>query len=284
MTTVRTALRAAAVVLVTTLATGIVGLVDVFVWLDARGYVRLPGVFELRDWLVSLWGAACVAIVGVEAEVRGTVPERPFYMVSNHLSYLDIVLLQSIVPCVLVAKKAVRSWPGMGVAAAVGGTIFIDRRAYHDILRVNDKLEQALDRGQGVVIFPEGTSTDGQQVLDFRGSLLVPIAGTTQPVHYASISYRTPESKPPASTHVCWWGDMTFTDHVWELLQIGTVRATVSFGCYEPDGTEDRKELAAVLTERVRSIFVPSGTDPAEVDDALSEGRIEAPGQPPTAA
>ena len=205
----------------------------------------------------------CCRILNLHVQTRGEAPPSPpFLLVSNHLGYVDVVLLSSITGGVLVAKKAIRSWPGVGYAAAVGGTVFIDRRAHRDILRVNETIETAVDRGQGIIFFPEGTSTRGEEVLDFRGSLLLPFAGTTRPIHYASLSYRTPDGEAPAQTNVCWWGDMTFADHVWDLLKISRIDATVHFGTFHPDGDSDRKELAADLTECVRDVFLPSDAEP----------------------
>jgi 1-acyl-sn-glycerol-3-phosphate acyltransferase len=232
-----------------------------------RGWLPLRPLVSTRDAGTSLWAAGCCRILGLRIETKGKpAPEPPFLLVSNHLGYVDVVLLSSITGGVMVAKKEIRSWPGVGYAADVGGTVFIDRRAHRDILRVNSAIEEAVDRGQGIIFFPEGTSTRGAEVLDFRGSLLLPFAGTTRPIQYASIRYETPEGEPPASTHVCWWGDMTFADHVWDLLKISRIHATVHFGTYHPDGDSDRKELAAALTDEVRDVFVPTAN--AEEPDA----------------
>ena len=263
MRTIRASIRAVLLLLwtgtATLLMTGMHGLVA----LADRGWLPVRPTVKARDKGTSMWASGCCRILNLHIDTRGEVPPTPpFLLVSNHLSYVDVVLLSSITGGVLVAKKAIRSWPGMGYAAAVGGTVFIDRRVHRDILRVNETIETAVDRGQGIIFFPEGTSTRGEEVLDFRGSLLLPFAGTTRPIHYASLSYRTPQGEPPAQTNVCWWGDMTFADHVWDLLKISRIDATVHFGTYHPDGDSDRKELAADLTERVRDVFLPSDAEP----------------------
>jgi len=263
MRTVRAAFRAAALVIWSTASVGFVSVLNGFIWLADRGFLPIRSTVQLRDRGVALWGAGCCRILNLHVDVRGEEPPQPpFLLVSNHLSYVDVVLLNSITNGVLVAKKAIRSWPGVGLAAAVGGTVFIDRRAHRDILRVNETIESAVDRGQGIIVFPEGTSTRGEEVLDFRGSLLLPFAGTTRPIHTASISYRTPDGEPPAQTHVAWWGDMTFADHVWDLLKIPRIEATVTFATHHPDGSADRKQLAAALTRQVRASFIPTDADP----------------------
>jgi 1-acyl-sn-glycerol-3-phosphate acyltransferase len=272
MRTLRAAVRAVALVIWSATSVGFVSVLNGLIGLADRGLLPVRPTVQLRDRGVALWGAGCCRILNLHVDVRGDdPPQPPFLLVSNHLSYVDVVLLNSITHGVLVAKKAIRSWPGVGLAAAVGGTVFIDRRAHRDILRVNETIEAAVDRGQGVVVFPEGTSSRGQEVLDFRGSLLLPFVGASRPIHTASISYRTPEGEPPAQTHVAWWGDMTFADHVWDLLKIPRIEATVTFGRHRPDDAGDRKALAAALTEQVRRDFIPTDAPPDAVPEAVAE-------------
>ncbi|HKX45760.1 MAG TPA: 1-acyl-sn-glycerol-3-phosphate acyltransferase, partial [Planctomycetota bacterium] len=113
-----------------------------------------------------------------------------------------------------------------------------------------------LARGHTVVLFPEGTSSRGVEVLPFRPSLLEPAAGGGFPVVPAAVSYRTPAGAPPASRAVCWWGDMTFAGHFVRLLGLPGFDARVAFGSEAPR-EPDRKVLADNLWQAVRAQFEP---------------------------
>jgi 1-acyl-sn-glycerol-3-phosphate acyltransferase len=188
------------------------------------------------------------------------VPKAPFFLVSNHLSYLDIVVYAAGMPCRFVAKQEVRSWPVVGFLAWAGGTIFIDRAMKRDAVRVLDDLGRAVQAGDGVVVFAEATSTPGYTVLPFRPALLEWAARTGYPVHYASIEYRTPESSPPAHLSVCWWGDMTFGRHLAALSRLPRIEATIRYG-ETPIAERDRKHLAERLQRAVAAQFTPVVTE-----------------------
>jgi 1-acyl-sn-glycerol-3-phosphate acyltransferase len=174
--------------------------------------------------------------------------------VSNHLSYVDIVLLASHVDCVFVSKAEIAGWPGMGFAARCAGTIFVDRAFKRRLPEVNRLIEAALGRGERVVVFPEGTSSGGEAVLPFKPSLLEPAAVSRYPVYCAALSYRTASGYPPASEAVCWWGDMTFGDHVFQLLRMSHFHANLELG-QEAFLQDNRKELAQATWRTVQAMY-----------------------------
>lgn len=190
-----------------------------------------------------------VSILGVRIETRGPIPPAPCVLVSNHCGYVDIPVLACCANTVFVSKTEVRSWPLIGGAAAAIGTIFIDRKSRRTIPQVNAAIGAALDAGDRVVFFPEGTSTDGSAVLPFKSSLLEPAAQSGYPVFCAAVHYSTSPSDPPAALAVCWWGDMEFTPHVLRLLRLSQIRAQVEFHP-QPQQDTDRK-LLAERTEHV---------------------------------
>jgi 1-acyl-sn-glycerol-3-phosphate acyltransferase len=173
---------------------------------------------------------------------------------------VDVVVFASQLDCLFVAKKDVESWPIIGSLCRSFGTIFIDRGNRRDLARVNREIAQALADGRGVILFAEGTSSNGSSVLTFRSSLLEAAAKRSFPVSYAAVSYRVLANDPPASRSVCWWGDMTFGAHFAELLRLRRIQAAVSFGS---DGirTDDRKVLAERLWLEVNRLFVPVELD-----------------------
>ena len=202
-------------------------------------YLALP---RRRAAIVKRWHAGIARIVGVHATVEGTPPSGAVLLVANHLGYLDVFLLGGIIEAVFVAKADIRGWPLLGGLASSTGTIFIDRGSRRDTLRVGALIERAIANGRAVVVFPEGTATDGSSVLPFKSSLLDVAARNALPVHYATIRYSIAEA--------AWGGDEPFAGHAWRLLQQPRIDATLRFGA-APVVSDDRKVLARELWERV---------------------------------
>ena len=196
-----------------------------------------------RNLAYRIWARSSCRCLGMRVALRGRAPPAPCVLVSNHLSYVDIVLLASHVDCVFVSKAEIARWPGMGFVARCAGTIFVDRASKRSLPQVNALIEAALERGERVAIFPEGTSSEGEAVLPFKPSLLEPAAASRYPVCCAALSYRTAPGYPPASEAVCWWGDMTFGEHVFQLLSMSHFQASLELG-QETFLQDNRKELA----------------------------------------
>jgi len=226
----------------------VAGLLPARLW--ARGRERW------RDLYFGSWARAVVALLGVEIEVSGRPPRAPFLLVSNHLGYFDVVVLAALVDAVFVAKAEVSRWPLLGFLCSSVDTIFIDRAARRDLPRVLEEIDARLHAGRGVILFPEGTSTAGAEVAPFGASLLAGAADAGQPVHWAALGYVTPPQSAPAHRAVCWWGEMRFPGHLFELLSLPGFRARVVFGD-SPVRETDRKRLARTLRAAVRSGFAP---------------------------
>jgi len=218
-----------------------------------------------RGLIFHRWAEGASAILGLTVTVRGTAPSPPFLLVSNHLSYVDVLVFAAQMKCVFVARGDVAGWPVIGLLCRGVNTIFIDRENRKDVARVNRLIDQALRDGQNVVLFAEGTSTRGESVLPFKSSLLEQAARAGLAVCYAALSYQTNEGEPPAHLSVCWWGGMTFVKHVIGLLYLTDVQATVVFGA-EPIRANDRKVLAERLCTAVREQFVPVVSGECQVD------------------
>ena len=212
--------------------------------------------------MLHRWARIAAIILGLKIDASYNAPAAPFLMVSNHLSYVDVVVFASRLDCVFVAKKDVESWPIIGTLCRSVGTIFIDRTNRRDLARVNGEIALALEDGRGVILFAEGTSTKGSSVLPFRSSLLEVAAIQGFPVSSAAVSYRVLADDPPASLSVCWWGDMTFGVHFAELLRLRRIEAKVSFGSHEIRAS-DRKVLAERLWFEVNRLFVTVKPDSA---------------------
>jgi 1-acyl-sn-glycerol-3-phosphate acyltransferase len=175
--------------------------------------------------------------------ISGPVPQSGL-LVSNHLGYLDILLICSVAPAVFVSRADVRGWPMFGWLAKLGGTIFIQRERRMDVGAVNREIETALGAGLLVVVFPEGTSSNGETVLPFRASLLEPALHGGYEISIACLKYDLDDGDP--KTEVCYWGEHTFFPHLLNLLGKRQVRATLRFEKFNRT-TDDRKELAKQL-------------------------------------
>ncbi len=205
-----------------------------------------------RQLIVKWWSRGSLRILGIQAKFSGDPPKPPFCLVSNHLSYLDVIVFQAQTGCVLISKSEVAKWPFIGKLSSLFGTIFIDRRRMQDVRRVSELIHNALRVGEGVVFFPEGTTTNGQQVGTFKSSLLHDFATASYPVHFASISYSS--SVVNASNVLCWWDDIPLLTHLWGVFKTKSSTALLHFG-NTPIINSDRKQLAALLQESVTKIF-----------------------------
>jgi lyso-ornithine lipid O-acyltransferase len=182
-------------------------------------------------------------IFQLEIQANGTIPARGL-LVCNHVSYVDILVLVSLAPAVFVAKREVKSWPVMGMLAQMGGTLFIDRQRRIHVGEINDDIQAALDDGALVIVFPEGTSSDGRDVLPFKSSLLEPATQQNHPLTVGRMRYTLADGGNDEA--VAYWGDAVFFTHLLELLSRDKVRATVRFAPVTNHGS-DRKELAQQL-------------------------------------
>jgi len=211
-----------------------------------------------RSRVVRGWARGMARILGIKVLSTGPVPEPPFLLVANHLSYLDVIILAGLVDAVFVAKREVRGWPLFGPAARAIGCIFVDRGTPRDALRAGTAIQDAVRAGHGVVLFAEGTSSDGNTVLELRPALLEWPASAGQEVHIAALSYHTGPGDPPASQALCWWGDMTFLPHLARVCRLGPSEARVAFGG-NTVSAPDRRSLARALHAALLSHFTRSG-------------------------
>ena len=220
------------------------------------GAFIIPNKQYWRQFIFRSWARTFARISGMKIEIMGEPPCPPFFLVSNHLSYTDIPALRAVTEGVFVAKGEIESWFLAGKIVGDIGGIFINRSNRRDIPRAGAEIIKKLNEGEGVIVFPEGTSTKGETVLPFNSSFLEFAARTDLPVSYASITYKTPEGEPKASEVVCWWEDISFPAHLFRLFKLREFTAIINFGD-APIQNPKRKELAKTLWEKVCEQFIP---------------------------
>jgi lyso-ornithine lipid O-acyltransferase len=178
----------------------------------------------------------CCWIMGLHVVAHGEVSTaRPTLFISNHSSYIDITVLASQIPASFVAKAEVAEWPLFGILAKLQRTVFVERRvsraAYH-----RDEMRLRLAQGENLILFPEGTSSDGNRVLPFKSALFSvaqeDIDGQELVVQPVSIAYTRLDGMPVGRTlkpHFAWYGDMDMAPHMWTLFGLGICTVEVMF-------------------------------------------------------
>jgi lyso-ornithine lipid O-acyltransferase len=170
---------------------------------------------------------------------------------------MDVLVFSAIGRCVFVSKSNVRSWPILGSLARKAGTIFVDRTTAMDVGRANLEMAKALARGVTVLVFPEGTSSDGSTVLPFRSALFESAIRSCTPLTPARVSYELEGGS--VGRDLCYWGNMVFASHLWKLLSKGRIVAWISFG-EGLRGLANRKQAATLARESVVRLAPGSAT------------------------
>lgn len=193
------------------------------------GVLRRRGPLSLEQCAAWLQSAArgVVQSLGIRTHTEGTLPECGL-VVSNHLSYLDIVIYAAVMPCFFIAKREVKRWPFFGEAARAGGTIFLDRASFASANVAAQEIVKRLSLPIPVLLFPEGTSTDGNGVLRFHSRLFLPAVERAAPVTAAAIRYVPHEGG--TEHELCWYGDAGFLGHLWKVLGARACGAELRFG------------------------------------------------------
>jgi 1-acyl-sn-glycerol-3-phosphate acyltransferase len=240
-----------------------------------------------------LYHRMCCRILGFRVVAKGAPSDRgPTLFVVNHVSYTDITILGALIRGSFVAKSEVARWPLFGVLAKLQRTVFIERRV-HRTAAQRGAIATRLAAGDGLILFPEGTSGDGNRVLPFKSALFsaaesaageAPV--TVQPV---SIAYVRLNGVPMGRLYrpfFAWYGDMEMAPHLWTLLGFGI--ATVSVEFHEPvlaSAFPSRKALAThcrnviadgvarALSGRERSVVAPAAVQGQDSAAAVAAAR-----------
>ncbi len=212
-------------------------------------FIHSKRITSRARWLHQWCRFAC-RILDLSLTREGPIP-RAGLLVCNHLSYLDIITLSALVPCAFVAKREVRSWPLFGWLARAAGTIFVDRNRRSNTGSAIMQIREALDSGLLVVLFPEGTSSNGSTVLPFRSSLLEAAVLSQAPIAAAGLDYHLRHGS--VADEVCYWRDMTLLPHLLNLFGKPEIEVDVHFSPAQVRA-KDRKLIARQLRTEVMSL------------------------------
>jgi 1-acyl-sn-glycerol-3-phosphate acyltransferase len=182
-------------------------------------------------------------------------------VVSNHLSYLDILLYSATRPFIMVAKTEIKSWPLLGRLTAQAGTVYVDRGGGPPTYpAVNRAMAEAYQRGLPVLFFPEGTTTNGESVLPFRRGLFHSVLnnGITMRTAALKLSIDGDNGGATVADDVCWWGDAYFGPHIFKCLGLEGLAAQIDFD-NTPVGGTDRFVLSENAQSRVARAYAALG-------------------------
>jgi 1-acyl-sn-glycerol-3-phosphate acyltransferase len=192
-------------------------------WMRLTG----PDTLERR----AQWNHSCAQIViralGIRLQITGKPPDRGL-LVANHLSYLEVLIFGAALPCYLVSKAEIATWPFFGPLARAGGTLFVDRGSRASAETVTREIAERLKGTVPVLFFPEGTSTDGSQLLRFHSRLFTPAVEAAIPVTAAAVRYVPVDGSP--ERNLCWFDDEEFLPHLWKVLGGPDFSAQLDFG------------------------------------------------------
>lgn len=211
---------------------------------------------DRRRGLVGWWAGKLLRIVGVTAHIEGDPPapgELAAMVAANHVSWLDIFALQAVRPTRFVAKSEVRDWPIAGWIAERAGTLFIRRSQRRDIARINDIVRRALDEGDCVGVFPEGMTTEGDQLLKFHSSLFEPAVANRAHVHPCAIRYEHEDGS--LCRAMAYVGELSFMQSLGLVIRQRRVVVRVRFAAPIDAAGTTRRELAAGCRAAVASLL-----------------------------
>ena len=209
----------------------------VFPFLDARARSRRVG-----------WACAkALRCLGIGLRAHGAAQPGPVLLVANHVSWLDILAVNAVQPARFVSKADVQSWPVLGWIIACGGTLFIQRERKRDAMRVLHEVAAALQAGDVIAVFPEGTTGDGRNLLPFHANLLQAAVKTGTAAQPLALRYS--DANSARSEAALWVGETTLVQSLWRIAGADRLTVTVRLLAPMPSADVERRELARRASE-----------------------------------
>ena len=218
-------------------------------------YLHFPRLSEeQREMRVQAWSLQFLALWGVHLKVLGQpVASGPALIVSNHISWLDILVIHAARYCRFVSKSDIRDWPLVGALATHSGTLYIERASRKDALRMVHDMADALRNGDVVAVFPEGTTSDGLGLLPCHANLIQSAIAAEAPVQPMSLKFVDAHSGQ-LTLAPCYIGDDTLLGSIWRTLTAPPITAVVNFGAPQTADGRERRQWASDLRETVGAL------------------------------
>lgn len=237
----------------------VVLVVLLFPWLPERLRIRVE----------RHWNSGLISLLNIKVRLSGVVPDlsvQNMMLVANHVSWLDIYILNTVRPARFVSKLEVRSWPIIGWLASQTGTLFIDRTKRHDTSRINGEMADVLSKGGCIAIFPEGTTSNGSLLRPFHASLMQPAIHSRSQVWPAAIRYTHADGSP--NMVPAYIDDISFLASLVLILSQHVIYAELKF--MPPITAQDktRRELARAAERAIADSLSLSGY-------SINEGDVE---------
>jgi 1-acyl-sn-glycerol-3-phosphate acyltransferase len=220
-------------------------------WYLAVGPLRRATPMQ-RHSEVTRWAQHTLKAMGVQWRLEGVSPAQgPLLLVSNHVTWVDILVLLANFPCRFVAKAEVKAWPVIGTMAIAADTLFIERESKRDVIRVVHHIAEALAKGEWVAVFPEGTTSEGREVLPFHANLFQAAIATHTTVQPATIAYVDGQGAL-VSPHIAYVDDDSMLGSLWRTLKRRSVVARVQVLARSDQPFTNRRACAQWHEQAVR--------------------------------
>ena len=209
---------------------------------------------ERHRALLRWWSAKLLRILNITAVLAGDAPRGDAAMIAaNHVSWVDIFLISSVKPTRFVAKSEIRGWPIAGWIADRAGTLFIRRDQMRDMARIDARVREILGEGDCVGLFPEGITTEGDELRRFHSSLFEPAVANGARVHPAAIRYEHPDGS--LCRQMSFIGERTFVESLALIVRQKAVRARITFAAPIETAGASRREVALAVEASVASLL-----------------------------
>ena len=208
-----------------------VGVILVHMWASAFGISRRWSIITRATRNFSALVRSLLNIKIMREGSLDRLENGGYLFVSNHLGYLDGIVLGSLFPVIYVSKKEVKGWPFIGHWVTLIGTIFVDRKNKEKVLLVVEEIAERLRQKSNVLLFPEGTSTDGERLLPFQSAFFAAPLMAGAEVAPVTLTYRRINGRPLTKAdrdRVYWYGEMDFAGHFWKLLALRSIEVLVT--------------------------------------------------------
>ena len=240
--------------------------VGIFAFIGILSFLRLILKPQKRTFIVSralrLFNKMTGLLLGLRVKVKGKRPRylQGMFFVSNHLSYLDGISISSVFPLVFIGRRDLRTWPVFGLLSALSDTVFVNRESPLNLPQEIERISYLLSKGVNTILFPEGTSTNGDSLLSFKSSFFEAPLKSNSRIIPLVIRYLKINKKPLNQDNrdlVYWYGDMGFLSHLWKVLSLKSIEVEIQvlpeivLSQEEVSHSSLRKHLARISREKI---------------------------------